>query len=83
MIAEPPASAALTFRRSTPDAANYLLCALACFARRRIRQAGCLGRFEEFVLLALVRLRTNAYGVTIRRELAERTGKEISIGATF
>jgi PadR family transcriptional regulator PadR len=44
---------------------------------------GRLGHFEELVLLALVRLRENAYGVTIRRELIERTGREVSIGAVY
>jgi hypothetical protein len=34
-----------------------------------------LGQFEEFILLALVRLRENAYGVTIRREIAQRTAE--------
>jgi DNA-binding PadR family transcriptional regulator len=42
-----------------------------------------LGRFEEVVLLALVRLRENAYGVTIRREIVERTGRDVSIGAVY
>jgi DNA-binding PadR family transcriptional regulator len=42
-----------------------------------------LGRFEELVLLALVRLRENAYGVTIRREIAERTGRDVSFGAVY
>jgi PadR family transcriptional regulator PadR len=42
-----------------------------------------LGRFEEIVLLALVRLRENAYGVTIRREIAERTGRDVSFGAVY
>lgn len=42
-----------------------------------------LGPFEELVLLALVRLRTNAYGVTIRREIVKRTGKEVSFGAVY
>lgn len=42
-----------------------------------------LGRLEELVLLALVRLRENAYGVTIRRELAERTGRDVSFGAVY
>jgi PadR family transcriptional regulator PadR len=46
---------------------------------------GCdrLGRFEEIVLLALVRLRENAYGVPIRREIAERTGRDVSFGAVY
>jgi PadR family transcriptional regulator PadR len=42
-----------------------------------------LGRFEELVLLALVRLRENAYGVTIRREIADRTGRDVSFGAVY
>ncbi len=42
-----------------------------------------LGHFEERVLLALVRLRENAYGVSVRRELSERTGREVSLGAVY
>jgi DNA-binding PadR family transcriptional regulator len=43
-----------------------------------------LGRFEELVLLALVRLREDAsYGVPIRREIAERTGRDVSFGAVY
>jgi DNA-binding PadR family transcriptional regulator len=42
-----------------------------------------LGQFEELILLALVRLRDNAYGVTIRREIETRTGREISVGAVY
>lgn len=42
-----------------------------------------LGSFEEIVLMALIRLGTNAYGMTIRQELTKRTGKEVSIGAVY
>ena len=42
-----------------------------------------LGPFEHLVLLAIVRLRTNAYGMTIRREIAERTNRYVSIGAVY
>ena len=42
-----------------------------------------LGEFEQVVLLALIRLRSNAYGVTIRREIAERTGRNVSVGAIY
>jgi PadR family transcriptional regulator, regulatory protein PadR len=45
--------------------------------------ASRLGHFEELVLLALVCLRENAYGVTIRREIVERAGREVSIGAVY
>jgi PadR family transcriptional regulator PadR len=44
---------------------------------------GRLGQFEELVLLALVRLRDNAYGVTIKEELARRLGKSVSTGAVY
>jgi PadR family transcriptional regulator PadR len=42
-----------------------------------------LGRFEEVVLLALLCLRENPYGVTIRREIAQRTGRDVSLGAVY
>jgi DNA-binding PadR family transcriptional regulator len=42
-----------------------------------------LGDSERIVLLALVSLRKNAYGVTIRRAIAERAGREVSYGALY
>ena len=42
-----------------------------------------LGRLEEIVLLALVCLGGDAYGVPIRREIAERTGRDVSFGAVY
>ena len=42
-----------------------------------------LGSLEHIVLLALVRLGSNAYGMTVRREIEERTGRNISIGAVY
>jgi DNA-binding PadR family transcriptional regulator len=42
-----------------------------------------LGRFEEYVLRALVRLRDNAYGVPIRREIVAATGHDVSFGAVY
>jgi PadR family transcriptional regulator, regulatory protein PadR len=45
--------------------------------------SGRLGRFEEIVLLALLRLGENAYGVPIRREIAERTGRDVSLGSVY
>ena len=42
-----------------------------------------LGSLEHIVLLALVRLEANAYGMTIRREIEARTGRNISIGAVY
>ena len=42
-----------------------------------------LGEFEHLVMLALLRLADNAYGVTVRREIEERTDREVSIGAIY
>ena len=35
------------------------------------------------ILLALLRLRGNAYGVSIRHEIEERTGRSVSSGALY
>jgi PadR family transcriptional regulator PadR len=42
-----------------------------------------LGEFEQLVLLALTRLGDDAYGVTIRDTLRERTGRDVSFGAIY
>jgi PadR family transcriptional regulator PadR len=42
-----------------------------------------LGPLEQIILLALVRLNSKAYGMTVRREIEERTGRNISIGAIY
>ena len=44
---------------------------------------GYLGEFEQLILLAILRLRDGAYGVTIRAELANRTGRNIAPGALY
>ena len=48
-----------------------------------IRKASYLGGFEELILLALLRLPENAYGVTIHQEIQERTGRFTSLGAVY
>lgn len=42
-----------------------------------------LGSLEQIVLIALMRLGSNAYGMTVRREIEERTGRDLSIGAVY
>jgi PadR family transcriptional regulator PadR len=42
-----------------------------------------LGEFEHIVLLALLRLGDEAYGVTVREEIQSRTRREVSIGAVY
>jgi len=40
-----------------------------------------LGEFEELVLLTIGALQDNAYGVSIKNEIDEKTGRQPSIGA--
>jgi len=40
-----------------------------------------LGEFEELVLLAIAILSDEAYGVAIKEEITERTGRKVSVGA--
>ena len=42
-----------------------------------------LGEFEIYVMLALVHLRHEAYGVKIRQEIERRTGRDAAIGAVY
>jgi PadR family transcriptional regulator PadR len=42
-----------------------------------------LGEFEQIVLLAVLRLGDNAYGVTIWEEIEKRTGRATVIGAVY
>ena len=42
-----------------------------------------LGEFEQIVMLAILRLRDDAYGMTVRREIESRTGRECAIGAIY
>jgi len=42
-----------------------------------------LGEFEQMVLLAVLRLDDDAYGLSIRKELEARTGRRVSHGASY
>ncbi len=46
-------------------------------------QKGLLGAFEEQVLLAIARGSDEAYGMTVRRDIEERSGRSVSIGAVY
>ena len=47
------------------------------------RKIDYLGHFEEIVLLAVLRLREDAYGAKIRQKVAEATKRDVSIGAIY
>jgi PadR family transcriptional regulator, regulatory protein PadR len=42
-----------------------------------------LGELEQLVLLAILRLGDDAYGVTIRAELSHRAGRAVAPGALY
>ena len=50
---------------------------------KEVAMSDHLGRFEHFLLLAVMRLGEDAYGMTIRRELADHTGRDIAVGAIY
>lgn len=45
--------------------------------------ADYLGEFEQLLLLAVLRLGTDAHGVTIRQTLRDRAGRTVSYGAIY
>lgn len=42
-----------------------------------------LGEFEQVVLLAVAHLEERGYGVTIRREIERRTGRDVTVGSVY
>ena len=42
-----------------------------------------LGELEQIVLLAVARLEDDAYGMSIRREIEQRAGRSVAIGAVY
>jgi PadR family transcriptional regulator PadR len=42
-----------------------------------------LSRSDEIIMLTILRLKENAYGVTIIKEIQERTGKKLSFGSLW
>jgi PadR family transcriptional regulator len=42
-----------------------------------------VGEFEQLVLLAIMRLGDDAYGMRLRREIEDRTGRNVSPGSIY
>jgi DNA-binding PadR family transcriptional regulator len=51
--------------------------------REQMRKGEYLGNFELMLLLALLRLGEDAYGVTIAQELEEQTGREVVVASVY
>ena len=48
-----------------------------------MREQSYLGEFELMVLLTIIRLGDEAYGVPLARELAKMRGRDIAIGSVY
>jgi PadR family transcriptional regulator, regulatory protein PadR len=48
-----------------------------------MRKRDYLGSLELMVMLALIRLGENAYGVPISRELEKTSGREVALGSVY
>ena len=44
---------------------------------------GYLGEFELMILLVVIRLKDEAYGVPISKELLARTGRDVALGSVY
>jgi PadR family transcriptional regulator len=53
------------------------------YLAKEMKRGELLGSLEHIILLALVRLDGSAHGMIVRREIEERTGRNISIGAVY
>src|SRR5579872_6940012 len=53
------------------------------YLHRRYMGDDALGEFEQIVLLAILRLENEAYGVPIRQEIIDCTGRSPSPGALY
>ena len=62
----------------TIDYLNYLF-----YIAEEMKRGELLGSLEHIILLALVRFDGSAHGMIVRREIEERTGRNISIGAVY
>jgi DNA-binding PadR family transcriptional regulator len=51
--------------------------------REQMRKGEYLGNFELMLMLALLRLGEDAYGVTIAQELEEQTGREVVVASVY
>lgn len=48
-----------------------------------MKRGEILGSLEYIILLALARLDGSAHGMKVQREIEERTGRDVSIGAVY
>lgn len=67
-----------TLSHKMPLASLYFFAILEYMAKRSY-----LGEFELMILLALIRVGDDAYGVPIAKELLNTTGREVALGSVY
>lgn len=71
-------------RLNAPSFARvYLLPKHDFFAIIELMERGYLGEFELMVVLTVIQLGDDAYGVTISHELEKRRGRGVSVGSVY
>jgi DNA-binding PadR family transcriptional regulator len=53
------------------------------YIAKQMKRGELLGSLEHIILLALTRLDGSAHGMIVRREIEERVGRNLSIGAVY
>ena len=53
------------------------------YIAEQMERGELLGSLEHIILLALARLDGSAHGMIVRREIEERIGRNVSIGAVY
>jgi PadR family transcriptional regulator PadR len=53
------------------------------YIAKQMKRGELLGSLEHIILLALARLDESAHGMIVRREIEERIGRNLSIGAVY
>lgn len=67
-----------TSSQKIPLAGGYFFAILEYMAKRSY-----LGEFELMILLALIRVGDDAYGVPISKKLLNTTGREVALGSVY
>jgi len=72
-----------TYTVALDGAGRLALAPLNAFVYNVLMGARHIGELEHMVLLAIVRLGPDAYGMSVLRELAERADRKVSRGALY
>src|SRR4051794_27371788 len=87
-----PARSPRSFRRGAPAGPILRSCSGSSDRRhfgvemkpsQRRDEVAPVGSFEEQVMLAVLRAGAGAYGMNVRRELEEVTGRDVTIGSVY